>query len=122
MFIILTYIGTILTSPQNFTFVPGTTPSPIQLTCDVTPTVAWAVNNSLPVLLNRLDSVGLGLNGTNVVINNPMNNSQYFCSNGTNDGEPYYIFVAGKCVCMSSVFHLHTLACTCVCVCVNLYL
>ena len=74
------------------------------------------MNNSI-FLLNRLDSIGLGLNGTNVVINNPMNNSQYFCSNGINDGEPYHIFVAGKYVSIPVYFrYLHI----CVCVCVNL--
>ena len=55
-------LGIILTSSRNFTFIPGTTLSPIQLTCDVTPAVAWAVNNSIPVVLNRLDSIGLDLN------------------------------------------------------------
>ena len=88
-------IGIILTSPRNFTFVPGITPSPIQLTCDVTPVAVWVVNNNT-VLLNRLGTIGHGVNGTNIVINNPMNNSEYLCSDGTNDGEPYHIFVAGK--------------------------
>ena len=96
-------IGTILTSPRNFTFLPGITPSPIQLTCDVTPVAAWVVNNDT-LLLNQLGSIGHSRNGTNIVINNPMNNSEYFCSDGINNGEPYYIFVAGKYVCMSMYF------------------
>ena len=79
---------------KNFTFVPGITPSPIQLTCDITLVAAWIVND-VTVLLNQLDNIGHGRNGTNIVINTPMNNSEYFCSDGRNNGEPYYIFVAG---------------------------
>ena len=104
----LTMVGIILTSPRNFTFVPGITPSPVQLTCDVTPVAGWIVNDSI-LLLNQLDSIGHGLNGTNIVINNPVNNSQYFCSNGINDGEPYHIFVAGKYISIPMYFrYLHT--------------
>ena len=51
--------------------------------------------NNDTLILNQLGSIGHGRNGTNIVINNPMNNSEYFCSNGINNGEPYYIFVAG---------------------------
>ena len=95
IFIYTTYVGTILTNPRNFTYLPGITPSPIQLTCDVTPAAAWIVNNVV-ILFNQLGSIGHGRNGTNIVINNPMNNSEYFCTDGTNNGETYYIFVVGK--------------------------
>ena len=74
--------------------VPGITTSPVQLNCDITPVAAWIVNNDT-LLLNQLGSIGHGHNGTNIVINNPMNNSEYFCTDGLNNGEPYYIFVAG---------------------------
>ena len=61
--------------------------------------------NNDTLLLNQLGSIGHGRNGTNIVINNPMNNSEYFCSDSLNNGEPYYIFVAGKYVC---IFHVST--------------
>ena len=79
------------------------TPLPIELTCDITPGVAWVVVNdsiSHVYLLNQLANgmlPGHNHNGVNIVINDtPINNIQYTCSNSTNDGQPYYIFVAGE--------------------------
>ena len=88
--------GTLLSSPRNFTFFPGITPLPIQLTCDVTLLpVAWKVNN-IAILLFKLPSRQYDRNGNDILINNPMSNSEYICSNGRTDGQPYYIFFAGK--------------------------
>ena len=42
-------------APVNFTFFPGITPLPIQLTCDVTPALGWIVN-SHPILYFQLAS------------------------------------------------------------------
>jgi len=39
---------------------------------------------------------GHNLSGTNIVINTPINNIQYACSDGINIGGSYYIFVAGE--------------------------
>jgi len=79
------------------------TPLPIELTCDVTPGVAWVVVNSninRSFLLNELINgmpPGHDRNGVNIVINDtPINNTQYTCSNSTNIGQPHYIFVAGE--------------------------
>jgi len=77
-----TYLGgTIVHSPSNVIYLPGVTPLPIELTCDVTPGVAWiVVNNSISniYLLNRLASElpGHNRNGVNIVINDtPINNT-----------------------------------------------
>jgi len=101
--IIHTYIGTNVHSPSNVTYLPGVTPLPIELTCDITPGVGWRVlNNSINnrFFLSDLANGSLpghSLNGTNIVINDiPMNNTQYTCTDGTINGQPYYIFVAGE--------------------------
>ena len=72
---------------------------PIELTCDVSPGVAWVVNN-VTYLLNQLRTgniPGHNVNGSNILItSNPMNNSQYFCSDGISNGGVYRIVVAGE--------------------------
>ena len=88
-------VGTILPAPANFTFFPGITPLPIQLTCDVTSRVAWIVNGQA-IVFYQLASYGYDYNGYNILINNPKNNSEYICANGRIFGKPFYIFVAGK--------------------------
>ena len=100
-------IGTLLSSPRNFTFFPGITPLPIQLTCDVTLLpVAWKVNN-IAILLFTLPSRQHDRNGNDILINNPMSNSEYICSNGRTDGQPYYIFVAGKYIYVYKCMYRH---------------
>jgi len=79
------------------------TPLPIELTCDVTPGVAWVVMNNnisgsflFSELANGMPQ-GHNHNGINILINDtPINNTQYACSNSTNNGHPYYILVAGE--------------------------
>jgi len=105
-----TYIGTIVQSPSNVTYLPGVTPLPIELTCDVTAGVGWIVVNNgisngffLSDLANGL-LLGHNVSGVNIVINDiPINNTQYTCSDGLNNGGTYYIFVAGEYVDFSTV-------------------
>ena len=72
---------------------------PIELTCDVSPGVAWLVNgNSYLLLQLRSGSLpGHNVNGSNILITSiPMNNSQYVCSDGSSIGGVYRILVAGE--------------------------
>ena len=90
-------IGTTIQSPSNVTYLPGVTPLPIELTCDVTAVVVWRVNSTNHLISDIMNGMLQGHNiiGTNILIITPVNNTKYVCRNGTNDGDPYYISVAG---------------------------
>ena len=92
------YIGTTFQEPGDVIYHPDVTTLPIELTCDVSSGVAWFINGDT-YLLNELVSgnvPGHNVSGRNILINSPMNNSQYFCSDGLNVGGLYRIFIAGK--------------------------
>ena len=65
---------------------------PIELTCDLIAAAGWSINGNIYFGMVP----GHNVSGGNILVNNPMNNSQYFCLNGTNIGELYHIFVAGE--------------------------
>ena len=49
-------VGAIIEGPSNITYLPGLTPLPIELTCNVTETAVWRVNGTdflLASLANR---------------------------------------------------------------------
>ena len=73
------------------------TPLPIELTCDVTAAVVWRVNNTNYVFSDIMNGFlqGHDTNGINILIITPVNNTKYVCRNATNNGDPYYISVAG---------------------------
>ena len=89
--------GTIIVEePGVVIYHPGVT---VELTCDISPGVAWVVNNNsyLRNELRRGDVPGHNASGINILIlNNPLNNSQYACSDSDNEGRVYTILVAGE--------------------------
>ena len=94
------HVGTTtVEGPGVVIYHPGVTVLPIELTCDVSPGVGWVVN-STSYLLNELQSgslAGHNISGRNILIMViPMNNSQYVCSDGINNGGVYHIVVAGE--------------------------
>ena len=90
------------------------TPLPIELTCDVNGTViAWRVNNVTFTLGQLAQGIPPGHNhiGANILVNSPVNNTEYICVSLTNDGieinsDPAYIIIiiAGECV----LYKMHT--------------
>ena len=122
---IYTNTGAIIEGPSNVTYLPGLTPLPIELTCNVTGFVIWRVNGTDYTLadLNNGALPGHSHNGTNILVNSPVNNTEYICVSLTNDGEtssdPAYIITVGECVicfmninsCMLSIIIIQT---TCV--------
>ena len=52
--------------------------------------------NNHAFALFQLASNGYDIIGNNLLINNPKNNSEFFCTDGETPGQPYYIFIAGK--------------------------
>ena len=78
------------------------TPLPIELTCNVTGVALWNVNGTdyrLSSLTNG-ELPGHSRNGTNILVNSPVNNTEYICTSQTNDGDfssdPAYIVIAGE--------------------------
>ena len=129
------YAGTIIEGPSNVTYYSNLTPLPIELICNVTGSAVWTVNGT-DYLLNSLTNIpGHSHNGTNILVNSPMNNTEYICVSLTNDGvivsDPAYIVIAGtsvcKCLvssCVASYIVDTSMSCTelsgCVCIwCVN---
>lgn len=92
------FVGIIIQSPTNFIYLPGQTPLPITLTCDISPGAGWRVNNQVYFISNLLmgSPQGHNVTGINIVIFTPMNGTRYACITGRADGDPYYIFVAGE--------------------------
>ena len=100
----IVYAGSIIEGLSDVTYLPGLTPLPIELTCNVTGVVtAWRVNGT-SYTRNQLTNGSLsGHNrtGANILVNIPVNNTQYFCvflDDNTNEGnsDPAYIIIAGK--------------------------
>ena len=99
--IIINNAGAIIEGPSNVTYLPGVTPLPIELTCSTTGVAAWRVN-STAYTLGQLDNGALpghSRTGTNILVNSPVNNTEYICVCQTNDGDtssdPSYIIIAG---------------------------
>ena len=95
--------GTITEGPSSVIYFPGVTPVPIELTCSITGIVAWKVNGSI-YLYNGLTNGALpghNLTGTNLLVDSPVNNTEYVCMSQTAvrafSSDPAYIFFAGEC-------------------------
>jgi len=94
--------GTVIEGPTNITYIPGVTPLPIELICSVTGAAAWRVNDTTYLLGDLANGRLLGhrRNVTNILVNSPVNNTEYICLSLTNDGsfgsDPAYIIIAGE--------------------------
>ena len=91
-------------------YLPGYTPLPIELTCNVNGVALWSVNGT-DFTLGALSLPGHGHNGTNILVNSPVNNTEYICVSQTSDGktrsDPAYIVIAGEYRCHTYIF-VHT--------------
>ena len=94
--------GAIIEGPSNVTYLPGLTPLPIKLTCNVTGVVAWRVNDTTYTLTDLTNGVLLGHNrtGTNILVNSPVNDTKYICLSQTNNfvisSDQAYIIIPGE--------------------------
>ena len=95
--------GTVIEGPSSITYLPGLTPLPIELTCNVTGVASWRINNVTYTLGQLANGALSGHNRTetNILVNSPVNNTEYICVCQTNDGDtssdPAYVIIAGKC-------------------------
>ena len=90
------------------------TPLPIQLTCNVTGVAVWRVNGTSYDFINKMLK-GHSSEGTNILINSTVNNTEYICVSSTNFSviisHPAYIIIAGEYVCKLFVTYLRLLNC-----------
>ena len=88
--------------PRNVTYILNLTQLPIELTCNVTGVAAWSVNDTSYTVgeLNNGALSGHSRNGTNILVNSPVNNTEYICVSQINDREnssdPAYVVIAGE--------------------------
>ena len=87
----------------SVTLVFGGTVIPVELKCNVTGVVvAWRVNNKYYSLTDLTNGVlpYHGLDGTNLLFNYTVNNTEYICVSTTSDGDvsgdPAYIINFGE--------------------------
>ena len=95
-------LGTVIEGPSNITYLPGLTQLPIELTCNINGVALWEVNRTSYRLdeLDDGDLPGHDRTGTNILVDGPVNNTEYICVSQTNDGitfsDPAYIIIAGE--------------------------
>ena len=95
--------GTVIKGPSNVTYLPGLTPLPIELTCNVTGVTIWIVNGSNYLLIHLTNGQvpGHSATGTNILVNSPVNNTEYICVSSQLgsyiESDPAYIIIAGEC-------------------------
>ena len=96
------YLDTVIEGPNNVTYVPGFTQLPIELTCNVTGFPSWSINGIVYTLNSLRNGALPGHNttGTNILIDSPVNNTEYVCVSNTIDGgvssDPAYVTIAGE--------------------------
>ena len=96
------HTGTIIESPNNVTYLPGLTPLPIELMCNITGVPLWRVNDTTYTLGDLTNGAlsGHSRTGTNILVNSPVNNTEYICVSQTIDGDsisdPAYIIIASE--------------------------
>ena len=78
--------------------IVGTTLIPIELTCNVTGLIAWRVYDRYYSLTDLTNGVlpYHSRNGTNILVNNPKNNTEYICVSTTSASDPAYIIMIGE--------------------------
>ena len=93
--------GAIIEGPSNVTYLPGVTPLPIELTCNVSGTAAWRVNGTNYFLgeLTNGDLPGHNRTGKNILVNSPVNNTEYICVSADGSvtrSDPAYVIIASE--------------------------
>ena len=97
-------VGTVTEGPGNITYLPGQTPLPIELICNITGViVTWEVDDvtyGIPSI-NNGNLPGHRASGANVLlVDVPMNNTKYICisnnlTNVLSTSDPAFLYVAG---------------------------
>jgi len=104
-------LGVIIDSPDDVIYFPGQ--GPIELSCNVSSgIVLWMVNGSTYTLsdLQNGTLANHNHNGINIIIEAPVNGTEYVCVEVANDenirSRPVFVYIAGE--------YIHTYECTCI--------
>lgn len=119
-------VGIIYEGPSNVTYIPGRTPLPIELICNITGFPSWRVNGSShlvdDIFAGELNGHNVSQSQTNLLIIVPENDTEYVCVSsvvGTTPvrSDPAFLYIAGEYACMymyvchvSLIVHAYTCA------------
>jgi len=98
----LQFTGAIIQGPSDVIYFPGQ--DPVQLTCEISEgATGWSVDDSPTVSLSDIERGGLpghSRNGTSIVVDIPVNNTEYVCVAIIDDGnvrsDPAFLYIAGE--------------------------
>ena len=97
--------GIVNEGPSNVTYIPGQTPLPIELTCNITGFPFWRVNGTLHTVGNLRAGIleGHNISGSNILINVPVNDTEYICISSVLNSDdvtspPAFLIIAGECL------------------------
>ena len=96
----------VINSPPEVIYRLGD--DPVELSCTVTEgSIAWSVNGGDPVTVTTIRNGNLDnhtVNGTNLVVLIPTNNTRYVCVAVRDEGDlssnPVYLYIVGMYVCV----------------------
>ena len=103
LYVFIHIAGIINQGPSNVTYIPGRSLLPIVLICNVTGFPSWEVNGTAhtPGDLLAGNEPGHNASGANIVINIPMNDTEYICLSNILGARaarspPAFLYIAGK--------------------------
>ena len=109
-------IGAVIEGPSDVIYFPNQGPNqlPVELTCTISEgSTGWRVNGDRIYTLTEIrngELAGHSLNGANLVINTPVNNTEYNCVSIRDDGnvisDPAFLYIAG--MFYYNVYYNHT--------------
>ena len=115
MYVRIISVGAIVEGPSDVIYFPNQ--GPVELTCTISEgSTGWRLNGDRIYVLSEIrdgDLTGHSLNGTNLVINIPINNTEYNCVSIQDDGnrisDSAFLYIAGRLSqCFSHIIHLHS--------------
>ena len=104
LYFCVSYIDVIINGSGVFIYIPGEGPVEINCTAEGEDSIIWIVNGTTFPIFNLINGAlpNHGINGTNIVIDVPVNNTEYICAVFVMDliitSDPVIIYIAGKCI------------------------
>ena len=108
-------LGAIVEGPSDVIYFPNQ--GPVEVTCTISQgSTGWRLNGDRIYTLTEIRNgslTGHSLNGSNLVINTPINNTEYNCLSIRDDGnvisDPAFLYIAGRLSqCFSHVIHMRS--------------
>ena len=94
--------GAVIEGPRDIIYFPNQ--GPVELTCNISEgSTGWQLNNDRIYTLTEIrrgELTGHSLNGANLVVNVPTNNTEYTCVSIRDAGniisDPAFLYIAGR--------------------------